>query len=292
MLRFAFDEACASLWRARRTSLLSTATIAIALFVLGAFLVVTANLERLADQWSGAAQLSVYLADGASEADRAALERDLRASSAVSSVEFVSKASALKRFAAAFPDLAPSVGVMGGNPLPASFDVSLRSTDSNASGAETLAAHLRSMAGVTDVRYDKAWLDRLLRGVNMLRLIGLALGGALMLAAALTVANVVRLALNARRDELDIMQLVGAPQAYVRGPFIMEGALHGGIGALTALVLLTVLFYALRRPVIDPLAAALNLSTVGFLSASRAVLLLFGGLVVGSLAGLVATRRA
>ena len=64
---------------------------------------------------------------------------------------------------------------------------------------------MRAADGVSDVRYDKEWLDRLLRGVRLLRLIGLALGAALILAAALTIANVVRLALNARRDELDIM---------------------------------------------------------------------------------------
>jgi cell division transport system permease protein len=292
MLGFAFDEACASLWRARRTSLLSTATIAIALFVLGAFLIVTANLERLVDQWSGSAQLSVYLADDITDADRAALERDLGGSSVVSGVEFVSKSAALRRFSTTFPDLAPSVGVMGSNPLPASFDVSLRSDRPAIQSIDPLVEHLRAMTGVADVRYDKAWLDRLLRGVSTLRLIGLALGGALILAAALTVANVVRLALNARRDELDIMQLVGAPQGYVRGPFIMEGALHGGVGALAALLLLTTLFYGLRRPVLDPLASALNLSSVAFLSPSRAVVLLAGGLVVGCLAGLVATRRA
>ena len=63
LLRYAFDEAIASLWRGRRSSLLSTATIAIALFVLGAFLVVTSNLERLAEEWSGAAELSIYVDD-------------------------------------------------------------------------------------------------------------------------------------------------------------------------------------------------------------------------------------
>ena len=74
LLRYAFDEAAASLWRGRRSGLLSTATIAIALFVLGAFLVVTSNLERLAEEWSGAAELSVYLADDIGGAERAALE--------------------------------------------------------------------------------------------------------------------------------------------------------------------------------------------------------------------------
>jgi cell division transport system permease protein len=292
MLRFAFDEACASLWRARRSSVLSTATIAIALFVLGAFLVVTANLERLADQWSGAAELSVYLADGIADADRAAIDSDLRANPAVAGVEFVSKSAALARFTATFPDLAPTVGVMGANPLPASLDVTLRSAPSASAAVDTLVTRLRSTAGVTDVRYDKAWLDRLLRGVNLLRLIGLALGGALILAAALTVANVVWLALNARRDELDIMQLVGAPQAYVRGPFIMEGALHGSIGALAALIVLAVVFYAARGRFLVPLADALNVSAVVFLSPSLMLTLLAGGLVIGCLAGLVATRGA
>jgi cell division transport system permease protein len=291
MLRFAFEEASASLWRARRTSLLSTATIAIALFVLGAFLVVTANLERLGDEWSGAAQLSVYLADTIDDADRAAVERDLSGDPVVARVEFVSKQAALGRFSSTFPDLAPSIGIMGSNPLPASFDVSLKPAGPGTNGVDTLVARVRSLSGVTDIRYDKEWLDRLLRGVSMLRLIGAALGGALILAAALTVANVVRLALNARRDELDIMQLVGAPQAYVRGPFIMEGALHGGLGALVALIVLTLVFYALRRPVLDPLATALNLSSVAFLSPARWVTLLGGGVVVGCLAGLVATRR-
>src|SRR3954470_156006 len=98
LLRYAFDEAAASLWRGRRSSLLSTATIAIALFVLGAFLVVTSNLERLAEEWSGAAELSVYLADEISGTDRAAIERDLNGDVSVASVEFVTKAAAMKRF--------------------------------------------------------------------------------------------------------------------------------------------------------------------------------------------------
>src|SRR6476646_6297980 len=97
LLRYAFDEAAASLWRGRRSGLLSTATIAIALFVLGAFLVVTSNLERLAEEWSGAAELSVYLADDISGTDRAAIERDLNGDTSVASVEFVTKTAAMKR---------------------------------------------------------------------------------------------------------------------------------------------------------------------------------------------------
>jgi cell division transport system permease protein len=291
LLRYAFDEAAASLWRGRRSGLLSTATIAIALFVLGAFLVVTSNLERLAEEWSGAAELSVYLDDDIGGADRAAIERDLRGDPAVADVEFVAKDLALKRFKETFPDLASTLGALDENPLPASLDVRLRSSSAAEMSVDALVQRMRATAGVSDVRYHKEWLDRLQRGVRLLRLIGFALGGALIVAAALTIANVVRLALAARRDELDIMQLVGAPQSYVRGPFLMEGAMHGALGSFVALVVLAVLFFGSRARFIVPLANALNLSSVHFLSPVLATGLVAGGLVVGCLAGLVASRR-
>lgn len=292
LLRYAFDEAIASLWRGWSSGLLSTATIAIALFVLGAFLIVTSNLERLAQEWSGAAELSVYVADDLSDTDRAEIERQLSAEDAVAGVTFVSKADALRRFAATFSDLAATITALEQNPLPASFDVRLRPSESAQERVDALVTRLRATAGVDDVRYDKEWLDRLLNGIRMLRVVGLALGGALMLAAALTVANVVRLALAARRDELEIMQLVGAPQAYVRGPFVMEGALHGGIGAAIALLALVLAFVAARPALLTPLAQAVNLSSVRFLTPLMSLLLVAGGLVVGCLAGLAASRRA
>ena len=292
LLQYAFDEALTSLWRGWRSSLLSTATIAIALFVLGAFLIVTSNLERLAREWSGAAELSVYVADDLGDADRAAIEQQLSAEAAVAGVTFVSKADALRRFSATFADLAATIAALENNPLPASFDVRLRASGGAQDGVDALVVRLRTMPGVADVRYDKQWLDRLLNGIRMLRVVGLALGGALMLAAALTVANVVRLALAARRDELEIMQLVGAPSSYVRGPFVMEGALHGGIGAASALVALGIVFVAARPTLLMPLAQAVNLSTVRFLTPVVSVLLVAGGLLVGCLAGLLASRRA
>src|SRR5207248_6546418 len=127
---------------------------------------------------------------------------------------------------------------------------------------DELGTALRQMPGVADVRYDRQWLDRLLGAITIVRAVGLLLGLVLTLAAALTVANVVRLALYARKDELAIMQLVGAPQAYLRGPFVMEGVLQGGIGAAVALALLSAAFVAARSRFLDPLASALNLSSV------------------------------
>jgi cell division transport system permease protein len=284
-LRYAFDEAVASMWRGRQSGALSMATIALALFVLGAFLIVTANLERLGTEWSSSADMSVYLTDSLTPADRSAIEGAL-AGDVVAGRVYVSKTDALARFRRTFADLASGMEGLGDNPLPASYEVTLR-TGADAA-IDALVARVRQLPGVADVRYDRQWLSRLLSAVGLIRGIGLALGVLLAAGAALTVANVVRLALFARRDEIDIMQLVGAPQVYIRGPFVMEGTLQGGLGATVALLALGVAFFALRARYLLPLAAAINLSSVRFLPLEMCLWLVLGGMVVGCLGGLVA----
>jgi len=287
-LRYALEEAFTSLWRGRQAGLLSTLTIALALFVLGGFLVVTANLERLGNEWSNAAELSVYLKDDITAGDRRAVEMVLAPSDVIAAHEYVSKTVALARFKQTFGDLAAAVDGVGGNPLPASLEVRLRPAPGTSAGVDRLATRLRQMTGVADVRYDRQWLTRVLSAINVVRGVGLVLGSVLAIAAALTVANVVRLALYARREELDIMNLVGAPQIYVRGPFVMEGVLQGGVGAIAALLALGVAFFALRGRYLLPLASALNLSSIRFLPVELCVLLVVGGMAVGCLGGLVA----
>ena len=144
------------------------------------------------------------------------------------------------------------------------------------------------MPGVADVRYDRQWLNRVLNAIAIIRGVGLVLGIILTVAAALTVANVVRLALHARRDELEIMQLVGAPQAFIRGPFVMEGVFQGGVGAILALIALGAAFLALRGRYLTPLASAMNMNSISFLPVELCVLLVIGGMAVGCLGGLVA----
>jgi cell division transport system permease protein len=288
-LQYAFDEAIASLWRGRTSGMLSTATIAVALFVLGAFLVVTTNLQRLGAEWSRSAEMSVYLDDGATAEDRAGVEKLLAPGPLVLSFTFVSKAEALERFKRTFADLAAAAETLGGNPMPASYEVRLQTRPGSQQAVEELAERLRLSDGVVDVRYDRQWLDRLVAAVSVLQGIGLVLGAFLTLAAALTVANVVRLALYARRDEIEIMQLVGAPAVYIRGPFVMEGVLQGGIGAGLALAALAGIFLVTRSRYLTPLAAAVNLSSVRFLSLELCLLLLVGGMLVGFFGGLVAS---
>jgi cell division transport system permease protein len=286
--RYAIDEALASLWRGRQSGLLATVTIALALFVLGGFLLVTSNLRRLGAGWSTAAEISVYLKDEVTPPERGAIENLLTSGPLVTSREYVSKEEALKRFKHTFGELGAAVDSAGDNPLPASYEARLRTGPDMRESVDTLATQLRQLSGVADVRYDRQWLDRLQAVIAVISGVGLVLGSVLTIAAALTVANVVRLALYARRDELDIMQLVGAPQVYIRGPFVMEGILQGGIGALLALAALLGGFLFLRARYLAPLTSAIDMSAIRFLPSELCVLLVVGGMAVGCVGGLAA----
>ena len=112
----------------------------------------------------------------------------------------------------------------------------------------------------------------------------------LILGAAFTVAAVVRLSLEARHDEVDIMQLVGAPAAFIRGPFVAEGTMLGGVGAIVALAALWTAFAVLRTRIDDSMAGLMATGNARFLGWSEMLMLVAAGCVVGALAGALATR--
>jgi cell division transport system permease protein len=256
------------------------------------FLLVAANFEHLLAGWMNAAEMSVYLRDDVTQPARQAIDEALAQSDLVERREYVSKADALARFRRDFPELATVAAGLPENPLPASFEARLGAGARHGDAAERLAARLGGMPGVADVRYDRRWIDRLLTAVALSRCVGLFLAGILVLAAALTVANVVRLACHARRDEIEIMQLVGAPLVYVRGPFVAEGVVQGGLGAAIALLVLWAGFFASRARFGSVAAEVLGLERIAFLPLELCGWMLVGGMLVGCVGGFVAAQSA
>jgi cell division transport system permease protein len=290
-LRYFFTEAAASLWRAWRMALLSMLTIAAGLFVLGFFLMVNANLQRLVGRWTEAAELTVYLRDDATPDQAAVVNDTLARSGLAAAVQQVSKENARREFARDFPDLAAGAAALERNPFPASFEVRLNDAARDSTSAvDTLVTALTGTSGVADVRYDRRWLSRLNAAIRVVRGVGLAIIVLLAFACALTVANVVRLAAMARSDEIEIMQLVGAPFGYIRGPFIVEGFLQGGIGATLAVVLLLGAFAAVRARYGAFVSEAVGLAGVSFVPAELLVLLVAGGMALGCLGGFIVAR--
>jgi cell division transport system permease protein len=291
-LRYAFREAAKSLWRGRRSALVAALAGSLAMLVLGAFLLVTANLDNLLARWMSVAEFSVYLRDDASSDQQQAIEAAIDRSGVAARRDYVSKPQALSRFRREFADLAPLVDDVDDNPFPASFEVQVLPDVAATGQARTVVAQLLTLPGVADVRYDDEWLARLTAAVATLRSLGLALAFVMAIAAALTVASAVRLGLHSRRDELAIMQLTGSPLAFIRGPFIAEGVIQGGLGSLLALAVLWLGFAAAVARWGTTVSAMLDGASVAFLSPGAVAVLIAGGMAVGALGGFMASRHA
>lgn len=293
-LSYFVSEAGASLWRRPGAASVAVLTIAAGLFVLGFFLVIHVNLERVIGRWSESAEMSIYLADETTPEEVAEVERTIDASGLADGWERLSKEQAATRFREDFPDMAGAATQMEGNPFPASVEVRLKPEVRDAGAAldalDALARDLGALSGVADVRYDRRWIARLNAAVTFARGLGLLIVAMLAVAAALTVANVVQLAAAARRDEIQIMQLVGAPIAYVRGPFVVEGVLQGGLGAVVALLGLWVGLALLNVRYGGLAADVLGVGSVTFLPAAFWLGILGGGMLLGCIGGAIVAR--
>ena len=291
-LGYALREGWASLWRGRGSSALAVVAIALAIVVLGSLLLLTWNVEQLLAEWTSATELSVYLRDEATSEQRGAIEAAIDDSGVAEGHEYVSKADALARFRREFTELASLTTGFDDNPFPASVEVQVRADAESDGRADDLVRRVAMLPGVADVRYDREWLARIASGLAAVRGTGFALATLMALAAALTVASVVRLSLQARSDEVEIMHLVGSPIAFIRGPFVAEGVLQGGMGALIALGCLWLGFAATGAWWGTELGALLDGDSIQFLPARFCASLVAGGMVVGGTGGFAAARHA
>ena len=288
-LAYFFEEALTSLWRSRLINALSVGTIAVSLFVLGAFLTVASNLNQVVERWTQKVSVTFFLADGLEAHIRDSLLNRLRDDPAVESVEVVTREQALERFRTLFRDLRTLPDDLGENPFPASLEVALRAGKQSPDEVRRLVSAFEKAPGVQEVQYDLLWIERLSTAARLVRGVGALLGGILVLAGVFTISNVIRLTVYARQDELDIMRLVGATRGYVKGPFVVEGMLQGGLGGLLAVGLLWLAFHVLATEAMA--ASDLMGRAVVLLPRQLGVLLVAGGMGVGIAGSLVSLGR-
>jgi cell division transport system permease protein len=283
----AVRRALGAMARGPYVALVGTATIFVAVFATGLFAAALGGAERLLQVWAGEVQLSVYLAPGA---DLEAAARAARAVAPGRAVEAVPAATALRRLAAALGAEARVLDGVGPGALPDAVEV--RAPGISLAGARELAARLRgAVPGATEVDFGNAWLETLERLVHRARTASLVLFVALALATAVLVSNTLRLAVFARRDEIEIMKLVGATDAFVSGPFLIEGFLQGVLGAGLAVAALA-LTHALVVPRIGgALAVAGSLRLSDTLPPPLLAGLVLGGGAVGLLGSALSVAR-
>jgi cell division transport system permease protein len=233
-IQYVFASAVQGFWRNPVMSLASTFTVGLMLLLFAFFLATDRGLQAAVGVLESKVELALFLEDDARVSDVLALKTRIEADPAVSRVDYVTKDQAMARLveiAARRPDI--QIVDTASNPLQASLEIKL----AHAQDAPRVAAALRDEIGngvVSDVVDNPSVVDKLLTITRVLSIGGLAVVAMMLVVALFVIVNTIRIAVHARRDEIEIMKLVGATDWFVRWPFILEGMLVGMLGALAA----------------------------------------------------------
>jgi cell division transport system permease protein len=272
-----------------RLHLLSVFSLAVAFVCLGASLLVVTNLRALEDRWMRVGRASVYLKDGATQEEVDALRGALARVRGVISVRYVSSGDARTQFGQHELSARSELAALPVEAFPASIELDV-APDMPDAELSDMVRKVKELPSVDDVETYQAWTERLGRLVRA----GVAASGILavvVLAAVLAVVgSTMRLALQRRRAEVEVLKLVGATDAFVRKPFVLEGSVQGAVGAVGAVALLAGLFFVVRGRFDDELASLVGVQPV-FLPWQAAGGMVVLGALLGATAALVSLRR-
>ena len=266
-------------------------TVAVALTILAFFAIVVLNVQQVTRHWSEKVQVTAYLDSVPQDAVLQGWMKNIRAIPGVSGVAYVSPRQALARFRKRLGGEADLLQGVDPDILPASLEISLRPDSRSEKGVSRVVARLRRNPAFSDLRYGRDWLERFESFVSLLHFAGAVLGGFLLFATLFIVANTIKLTLYARRDELEIMTLVGGTPLFIKIPFLIEGAFQGSLGGLVALGATYGLYHAVLQKGLGSLLLIAGPGGVLFLPPSYQVLLLATGTLLGFTGSLLSLRR-
>ncbi len=260
-------------------------TVALSLLVLGFFMFVAFTANSWMKMTEQKVEVVVFLNDGVPAESVEAMQSEIMSWDDVRKVTYVSKDQALERLKKEFKD-SDMLSMIEGNPLPASFEISLKSPDK----ADDVVKRLKGRSEIESIRHDRQTVERLINFTKMARWVGIIFAGLLAFASLVLIANAIRLAIYARRKEIAIMRLVGASNWFIRWPFLLEGITQGLIGALIAVILLSIIQTAINENVKKFLAFLPNgLPTQTYYQLIFA--LVIAGIMIGAAGSALALRR-
>jgi cell division transport system permease protein len=230
-------EALLSFRRAPLLSVLSVTTIAFSLFTVGLFGLVAVNLREALKGLEERVEIVAYTLRGTPSETIALATQDIAAFPEVKDVSYVSEEEALRRARAELVEFRDAYRDIQVNPLPASIEVRLKDGFRDAATVERVAQRLRGFGFIEDVRFGREWIQKLDHLRNITGIVGLVIGLAFAAVAVVIIGVTIRLTILQRAREISIMRLVGATNWFIRGPFLLEGALKGLLGGLLSLVL-------------------------------------------------------
>jgi cell division transport system permease protein len=289
--RYFFYEAFSNLWANRFNNFVSIAIISFSVFTLGLFLLTAENLNRFIGRWTENIQISVFLDKNMTRQQAAPLENVIKHSPLVERYTYVSKDQALQRFRSYYPALAEMTAALNSNPFPHSFELVIRKEFQNKTKVQDFVNQLRAEDAVDDVEYDQEWIERVQFMVRFVKILGLMFGGILIFTATFSISNVIKLMVLTRRDEIEIMRLVGATNRFIKGPFLAEGLIHGLIGGVLAILMLFAAYSLVMIKVNNLDAPFISNANFHFLSTWMIAAVVSGGMIVGFFGSMFSLRR-
>jgi cell division transport system permease protein len=273
------------------THVLTSGTMAMTLFVFGGFLLLQENLTGLLRGWSAEIQIFVYLTDGMDSSGLESVQRVIRSYPEVETLRYVSKKEAWENFKKV---LGAQSGVFEGldaDILPSSLEIALKKPYRNLAAVESIAARLKRIEGAREVEYPAEWVEKLSLLLLAVQWAKWVFGGFLFVASLLIVGNTVKLAIMARKDEIEIMQLVGATAGMIKAPFVIEGMIQGLVGASFSVFFLWLLFFWLSMRLPFSLGIMIPRDQLHFLDLWQVSFLLLLGWLLGAGGSLFSLRR-
>jgi cell division transport system permease protein len=282
---FSLQRAWQGYWRNGLMSLAATASMTLMLVLLSGLFILLSGLDATLNYVEAKVEVVAYLAESASVDEVNALQADLQALPEVASVSYVSKEQALKNFQARQPEVADLVAALDENPLPASFEIRLH----DPAGYIDVATYLREQPIVDSVQDIQKTVSQMVAVIGLLRTVGVVVLLVVGLTVLFIIVNAIRLAVVARAQEIEIMRLVGASDAFIRWPFIFEGALVGLFGALITIGLLWLVQDRLAGALAD-FFAVLPVQASAMVGQNVALIVLPTGIGIGVLGSYVSLR--
>lgn len=287
-LNYFLSETAVNLRRNLLMTIAAISTVAISLLLLGGAQILQLVVANVTSTWEGKVEVSVFLRSDVTEGELDGLRSDLARMPEIETFTYVSKNQAYEEFKELYADKPELYEVLPKDSLPASFRVSLV----DAADAEEVAARVEGSPGIDDVNFGGDIIRRLLQVNTLLRAVTLGMSAVLMVAAAALIANTIRLAIYARREEISIMKLVGATNWFIRIPFMFEGVFAALTGAIVSSIVVlgaNELFFSKMGDFLAFLGPVFSFSAWEI---TKVLLILVGGgVAVGLFGSVLALRR-
>lgn len=281
------QEVFHSLRRNNWMTFASIGTVAVSLFVLGVFLILVLNMNRLAGMLESQVQISVYLEDHLTDREKRQIGYDIESLQGIDSVTYVDRETAKERLKERLGDQKYLLDALSeDNPLPDAFEV----TVTTPSVVESAAGAIAAMQGVEEAKYGQNVVEHLFDITRLMRIFGFVLMGLLGGATLFIISNTIRLTVFARRKEIAIMKYVGATDWFIRWPFLLEGIVLGCIGGFIAAVALRSFYAAMAAKIYSTLAFFPLMPQYPFMNYVTLAILL-AGIVIGAIGSVISLKR-